>query len=209
MSNNIIFCFLTKETFMRGRKAAPIEGLEQHDFDKLAKTQGNPRERKRFLAFAHIRDGKTFTQAAEAVRVNLRSLMVWVKKFKSEGIEGLRDKEGRGAKPFLPEREREAFRQAVLELQANKVGGRIRGHDIMELMRTKYGCDPTLGTVYNTLKRANLVWITGRSIHPKSDQEEQDNFKKNFVKKEKIKLRAKYKSAPYPTAYLSEYETLL
>ncbi len=49
----------------------------------------------------------------------------------------------------------------------------------MELMRTKYGVDPALSTVYNTLKRAGLVWITGRSIHPKADMEAQEAFKKN------------------------------
>ena len=168
---------------MRGRRAVPIEGLEQYDFDKLANTEGNPRERKRFLAFAHIRDGKTFTETAAAVRIELRSLMTWVKRFRIEGIEGLRDKPGRGAKPFLPEEHRNAFRQAVLELQDKKVGGRIKGHDIIELMKTKYGIDPSLSTVYNTLKRADLVWITGRSIHPKADLDAQEDFKKNFEKK--------------------------
>ena len=163
---------------MRGRKAAQIEGIQQYDFDKLAKTEGNPRERRRFLAFAHIREGKTFTEIAVAIRVKLRTLMNWVKQFKNEGIEGLKDKTGRGAKPFLPEEHRLAFRQAVLELQKNKAGGRIRGSDVLELMRTKYGVDPSLRTVYDTLKKAKLVWITGRSIHPKADLEAQETFKK-------------------------------
>lgn len=163
---------------MRGRKAAQIEGIQQYDFDKLAKTEGNARERRRFLAFAHIREGKTFTETAIAVRVKLRTLMNWVKQFKTEGLEGLKDKPGRGAKPFLPAEHRIAFRQAVLELQEKKVGGRIRGSDVLELMKTKYGVDPSLRTVYDTLKRAELVWITGRSIHPKADLEAQEAFKK-------------------------------
>lgn len=163
---------------MRGRKAAQIEGIQQYDFDKLAKTEGNARERRRFLAFAHIREGKTFTETAIAIRVKLRTLMNWIKQFKNEGIEGLKDKAGRGAKPFLSEEHHMAFRQAVLELQKNKVGGRIRGSDVLELMRTKYGVDPSLRTVYDTLKRAELVWITGRSIHPKADLEAQETFKK-------------------------------
>ena len=163
---------------MRGRKAAQIEGIQQYDFDKLAKTEGNARERRRFLAFAHIREGKTFTETAIAIRVKLRTLMNWIKQFKNEGIGGLKDKAGRGAKPFLPEEHLLAFRQAVLELQKNRVGGRIRGSDVLELMRTKYGIDPSLRTVYDTLKRAELVWITGRSIHPKADLEAQETFKK-------------------------------
>ena len=70
------------------------------------------------------------------------------------------------------------YRQAVLELQKNRKWGRIRGSDVLELMRTNYGVDPSLRTVYDTLKRAELVWITGRSIHPKADLEVQDTFKK-------------------------------
>lgn len=163
---------------MRGRKALQIKGLEQHDFDKLAKTEGSSRERRRFLAFAHLHEGKTLTETAAAVRVKLRSLMRWVKKFRIEGFEGLKDKPGRGVKPFFPAEHRAAFRQAVLELQANRKGGRIRGTDVLELMKTKYGVDPALSTVYNTLKRADLVWITGRSVHPKADVEAQEVFKK-------------------------------
>ena len=163
---------------MRGRKATQIEGIEQYDFDKLAKTEGSPRERRRFLAFAHLREGKTLTAVAAAVRVKLRSLMRWVKRFKTEGFEGLKDKPGRGLKPFLPSEDQAAFREAVLELQAKRTGGRVRGRDVLELMRTKYGIDPSLSNVYNTLKRADLVWITGRSIHPKADLEAQEAFKK-------------------------------
>lgn len=168
---------------MRGRKAAQIKGIEQYDFDKLANTEGSSRERRRFLAFAHIREGKTFTEVSVAVRVKLRSLMRWVEKFKMEGLEGLKDKAGRGAKPLVPSEDQAAFRQAVLELQEKRTGGRVRGRDILELMQTKYGIDPTLKTVYNTLKRADLVWITGRSIHPKADLEAQDAFKKTSEKK--------------------------
>lgn len=163
---------------MRGRKAAQIEGIEQYDFDKLANTEGSARERRRFVAFAHIREGKTFTETAIAIRVKLRTLMNWIKRFKTEGLEGLKDKPGRGSKAFLPEEHHTGFRQAVLELQEKRNGGRIRGRDILELMKTKYGIDPSLRTVYDTLKRADLVWITGRSIHPKADLEAQEAFKK-------------------------------
>ncbi len=95
------------------------------------------------MAFAHLREGKTFTETTAAVRVKLRSLMRWVRQFRIEGLEGLRDKPGRGAKPLLPPEHRTAFREAVLELQEKRTGGRISGNDILELMRKKYGIDPS------------------------------------------------------------------
>lgn len=168
---------------MRGRKAEIIKGIEEYDFDKLSKTQGNPRERKRYLAFAHIRDGKSFTEAAAAIRIELRTLMNWVKNFRAKGIDGLKDRPGRGSKPYLSADERCAFKQSVLELQQKRTGGRVRGSDVLALMKEKYNVTPTLSTVYNTLKRADLVWITGRSMHPKADAKSQEDFKKNFEKK--------------------------
>ena len=98
-------------------KLKQSKGLHTYDFDKLSRIWGNPRERKRYLAFAHIRNGKNFYSAAVAVRISLRTLMSWIERFQSQGLDGLKDQPGRGAKPYLPPHERDAFRQAVLELQ--------------------------------------------------------------------------------------------
>ena len=167
---------------MRGRKAAPIEGINEYDFDKLSKTEGSARERRRYLAFAHIREGKSFTEVAAMIRVKLRTLMNWIVRFKKNGITGLKEKAGRGAKPHLPPESYEAFRSAVLELQAKRKGGRIKGRDILELMENKFGITPSRSSVYDTLKRADLVWITGRSKHPEGDEIAQETFKKTSKK---------------------------
>jgi transposase len=168
---------------MRGRKARAIEGINEYDFARLAKTDGTPRERRRFLAFAHIQDGKSLTEAAKAVKAPLRTLMAWVKKFREKKIDGLRDPGQGGAKPKLPYDANQAFREAVLELQANRPGGRIKGKDVHELMTKKFGIKLCPASVYNALKRVDLVWITGRSQHPKADIEKQETFKKTSKKK--------------------------
>lgn len=168
---------------MRGRKPRPLEKLNQHDFENLLRTKGNPRERRRYLAFAHLQEGKSFTEAAMAVKVKLRTLMNWVQNFRERGIEGLEDQPGRGAKPHLSNEALGAFQQAVLELQAGRQGGRIKGRDVLKLMEEKYGIRPSLSSMYDTLKRADLVWITGRSQHPKADVEAQEAFKKTSDKK--------------------------
>src|SRR5262249_21653876 len=99
------------------------------------------------------------------------------------GIDGIKEKPGRGKKPFILDSESAAFRAAVLELQEERSGGVIIGKDVLQLMKDKYGIKCSLKSAYNHLKRARLVWISARSRHPNSNPEEQEEFKKNFAKK--------------------------
>lgn len=170
---------------MRGRKPKPLEGLSQCDFENLLRTQGSPRERRRYLAFAHLHDGKNFTEAAMMVKVQLRTLMHWVQNFRKKGIEGLKDLPGRGAKPHISDEDLESFRKSVLELQASRQGGRIKGRDVLKLMEEKFRVISSRSSVYDTLRRADLVWITGRSQHPKANVKAQEAFKKTLDKKYK------------------------
>ncbi|NGX34947.1 MAG: hypothetical protein K1060chlam1_01309 [Candidatus Anoxychlamydiales bacterium] len=49
-------------------------------------------------------------------------------------------------------------------------------------MQEKFGVDCSIDTVYRTLARVNLAWITGRSIHPKVNLEAQETLKKTSKK---------------------------
>ena len=167
---------------MKGRRKKILDGLESHDFKQLARTAKKPRERLRFLAFAHIKEGKPYTEVASIMKVAYKTVMDWIKKYRSGGILGLRERSGRGSKPNLPAEQRAAFREAVLKLGADRTGGRIRGKDIVELLEKQFNITSSLRTVYDTLKRVDLVWITGRSQHPSSDLEAQEAFKKTSKK---------------------------
>src|SRR5260370_33914539 len=100
--------------------------MQNGDFDRLSQTAGNARERRRYLAHAHIRDGKSFTEAAAAIRIELRTLMNWAKNFRTKGIDGLKERPGRGSKPYVSADQRCAFKQSVLELQQKRFGWRVR-----------------------------------------------------------------------------------
>lgn len=154
--------------------------FESYDFIKLSKRRKNPREQIRLLAFAHLKEGKSVKEAAAMVKVSRNAVYVWLRRFRSKSIEGLEEVGGRGAKLKLPLSEHEAFRQAVIELQENRRGGRVKGSDILELIEAKFGVKCTKRSVYNHLKRANLVWISARSKHPQADLAKQESFKKNL-----------------------------
>ena len=157
-----------------------LEELQKYDFKKLAKCSAHPRERIRLLAFAHLNDGKSVQEAADAVKINRNSLYIWLRNFKKGGLNGLKEKGGRGAKPKISMSESEAFRNAVLDLQKGRSGGRIKGQDVLDMMKSKFGVTCTKRSAYNHLKRANLVWVSARSQHPNADPLKQEEFKKNF-----------------------------
>lgn len=90
-----------------------------------------------------------------------------------------RGKPGQGN---LPPEQVEAFKKAVIELRDERQGGRIRGKDIAELLEKQFNIQCSLRSVYDTLNRIDLVWITGRSIHPEADLQAQEDFKKTSNK---------------------------
>ena len=151
-----------------------------YNFSNLSKICAHPRERIRLLAFAHLQDGKTVQEAADAVKVSRNAVYVWLRRFRKDQVQGLKEQGGRGPKLKLLISEHEAFRKAVLELQENRSGGRVKGRDILRLMKEQFNITCTERSVYNHLKRANFVWVSARSKHPKGDILKQEEFKKNF-----------------------------
>lgn len=168
---------------MRGKKAKLPQEFANYNFEKLAKNEPHARVRIRLLGLAHLKDGKTITATAHICKVERSTIYDWINRFKEGGIEALQEKEGRGAKPKLPQDQHIIFRDAVLELQNCRCGGRIKGMDVMKLMEEKLGIKCSLDTVYRALATVDLVWISARSKHPKTDLEAQDTFKKTSKKK--------------------------
>lgn len=163
---------------MKGRKAKLPPELFEHNFTQLAKREPHARTRQRFLGLSHLQDGATITEVAKICKTARSTIYDWLKRLALEGIDGLQEKEGRGCHSKLSLDQHEAFKRAVLELQSNRTGGRIRGKDILKLMEEKFNITCNLSTVYRILERVNLVWISGRSIHPKANLKAQEEFKK-------------------------------
>jgi len=168
---------------MRARYQTILKLAQEHDLARLAKHAKHPREKTRFLAFAHLQKGKSVLEVSELLFITRQAIYEWMRAYESNGIQGLYEQGGRGRKSDLPTQEREAFRKAVLKLQEGRSGGRINGKDILKMMEKDFGIKCTQRSVYNHLKNAKLVWISSRSKHPKTDEEIQEAFKKTSEKK--------------------------
>ena len=84
----------------------------------------------------------------------------------------------RGRKSLLTLAQEASLREEVIKLQDARSGGRITGEDITKHIENLWGVRFAEGSIYTVLKRLDLVWITARSRHPKSDPKAQEVFKK-------------------------------
>jgi len=153
------------------------------DFLALSKKEKSSRVRIRLLVLAHIKDGTSYRKTAKMLKITVPSVQTYANNFRDFGIEGLKDKEGKGRKPNFPKEKEEELKNTILERQMQKGGGRLTGADIQKIVSKEFKVKSALRTTYDLIHRIGLVWISSRSKHPKNDKKIQEDFKKNFKKK--------------------------
>ncbi|MCK5081312.1 MAG: IS630 family transposase [Candidatus Omnitrophica bacterium] len=162
------------------RTKALIEEIQEYDFLSTYKVEQNARIKIKLQALHHLQLGKSIKEVSSITFYNEKSVRHWICMFVVFDYEGLIDREGRGRKPRLGKSEEEVFRERLDELQESMSGGRVTVYDIQELLADEFNCCYSRSGVYALLDRLNIVWISGRSKHPKHSQEAIDQFKESF-----------------------------
>ena len=157
------------------------EEYREVDFETKYKKEINAKLKIRYLALYYLSIGKTSTEIAELLSITTKVIGMWVNKLKTEGVEGLKDKAKPGRTRVFDKNRLDEFKQDVIKMQKDKTDGRIIASDIQKHLLEKYGIKYSKSSVYNLLRLANLVWITGRSSHPNRDLAKQEEFKKNLL----------------------------
>jgi hypothetical protein len=83
--------------------------LQKYNFDLLARQEPSGRRRMRYIALAHIKDGKSSTETAQALRVTPRVVTKWLKWFIDEGVNRLEGTPHYWSTQRLPKAQEEAF----------------------------------------------------------------------------------------------------
>jgi transposase len=159
---------------------ALLANYKDIDFLKLSKTAKNSRARIRCLAVHHFLEGRKVAEICRMLKRGRQAIYNWLERLAKGGVERLlTDEEGAGMKRRLNV-PLEDFQKAVLQLQEERSGGRLRARDIQALIRERWGVDYVVDAVYTVLKRYKMSWVTGRSRHPKADPDVQEAYKKTL-----------------------------
>tara|TARA_B110001454_G_C12646025_1_gene403341 strand:- start:554 stop:1075 length:522 start_codon:yes stop_codon:yes gene_type:complete len=148
------------------------------DFQKLAKNEPNPANRLRLIAMANIQQGKTLKSIAQILQVHWKTVQKWISNFRKKGLDGLFTQSKPGAPRKLTSEVDKWISDFMNALNSSINGGQITGRQLHALVEKEFEITCSLRTIYTTLHRLKFSWITARSVHPKSDLEVQELYKK-------------------------------
>lgn len=149
---------------------------------RFAATSPDRRAGMRALAIANAMDGESRADAARVIGRERQSLRDAVVRYNAEGLDGLRDRPGGGAKMRLSAERREELKAWVTKGPDPEKDGvsTYRLVDIAEWIATQWGKRYTLSGLSKLLRRIGLSWQKERPSHPKGDAEAREAFKKSF-----------------------------
>jgi len=156
------------------------KGFHDHDFLNMMKHESHGRNRIRLLAMHHLQLGNSLKTVSVIVQAHWKTVQSWLSRFRSHGFDGLFESHRSGASRKLGSIEESFLSEKINMLSENKTGGYITGKELHNMLIDQYDAKCSLKTVYNTIHRLGFSWITSRSMHPKSNQETQDTYKKTL-----------------------------
>lgn len=145
------------------------------------KKESHGRNRIRLLAMHHLQLGKSLKSVAELVRLHWTTVQAWLQRFREFGFTGLFESHRSGAPRKLQAEQESFLSDKIKKLSEDKTDGYITGKELHRMLIDKYNTKCSLKTIYNSLHRLGFSWITSRSIHPKSNTEVQNAYKKTLV----------------------------
>jgi len=163
---------------MSGRLNLSPEFMKE-DFYRFYRKERKGYAKIRLLAMHHLQRGLTTKDIANIVGYPRQTIWEWVQWYEKGGLPRLQARPtNRGRKSLLTPAQEMFLKEEVIKLQDARSGGKVTGEDINKHIETLWGVRFAEGSIYTVLKRLELVWITGRSRHPKSDPKAQEIFKK-------------------------------
>ena len=138
----------------------------------------------RLYAVYQVALGQPSRKLEELYNTSFKQITNWVHRFEQEGIDGLRDKEGRGRTARLNDGQRTHIQSLIKENPEDHGynSATWTGPMLIEWIEKEYGIIYKKAQIYNILKSLGFSYQKGRGIFPETDAEKQEVFKEALKK---------------------------
>ncbi len=136
-----------------------VKGYSAGDIEKLLKSNDSYVIAIRLYLVYQIALGNSSRRLADIHGISFKQITNWVHRFESEGLEGLKDRKGRGRKSLLPKTKLERIRKLVLKERPSDHGynaPRWTGSLISEWIENNYGIRYQKVQIYRLLRKLGI-----------------------------------------------------
>ena len=168
-----------------GRPTRKIKGYSSQQIKSLFTSEDKYKIGIRLYAVYQVSLGKPSRQLEVLYNTSFKQILNWVARFEREGLEGLRDKGGRGRKSKMTSKQRQRLKTLVLEESPLDYGYNTstwNGPLLMSWLTKHLGITYKRAQIYNVLKSLGLSYQKSKGFYPESDKEAQAEFKKTLKK---------------------------
>lgn len=139
----------------------------------------------RLYAVYQVAKGQPSRKLEELYNTSYKQITNWVHRFEKEGVEGLRDKPGRGRTARLNEDQRKRLGSLLANESPTDHGYNTAtwtGPMLIDWIEKHYQISYKKAQIYNIIKSLGFSHQKGRGIFPETDKVKQDSFKASLKK---------------------------
>jgi transposase len=168
-----------------GRHVLTVKGYTPDQIKEYFRTEEKYTIGIRLYAVYQVSLGGSSRKLRDLYNTSFKQITNWVHQFEKEGIDGLRDKPGRGRKSRLSEGQLEELREMLLNEPPDTKGFNTAtwsGPLLKEYIRKQWGIEYKKAQIYNIIKALGFSYQKGSGSYPEADRKAKQDFVEGLKK---------------------------
>lgn len=168
-----------------GRPVLQVKGYTAEEIKSLIKRDERYTIGLRLYAVYQVALGMPSRKLEELYQTSFKQITNWVHRFEAEGIEGLKDKPGRGRKPSLSAEQLQSLKALLEEGSPEDQGynsGIWTGPMLIDWIRDRFGIEYKKAQIYNIIKHLGFSYQKAKGFYPEANAKAQQDFKEVLKK---------------------------
>lgn len=168
-----------------GRKSLEVKGYTPDQIKSLFCTDDKYKIGLRLYAVYQISLGQPSRKLEDLYNTSFKQITNWVHRFEQEGIDGLRDKPGRGRKSRLSADQQKEVYDLLISKPPESYGYNTdtwTGPLLIDWIEEHFTITFKKAQIYNIIKKMGFSYQKTKGFYPESDSEKQEEFKEMLKK---------------------------
>lgn len=171
-----------------GRKSLEVKGYTPESIKSLFNSDDKYKIGLRLYAVYQVSLGQSSRKLEVLYNTSYKQITNWVHRFEEEGIDGLRDRPGRGRKSRLSNSQLDKISHMISQETPSEYGYNTdtwTGPILISWIRGNFNIEFKKAQIYNIINKMGFSYQKARGFYPEADAQKQEEFKEMLKKTSK------------------------